>query len=61
MEEKKEPQRIKPREKLTKFLRLSIYNFLDMKNTIKVSGLSKSERQAMEESEIAKEGKEIVI
>ena len=61
LEDKKKPQRTKSREKLTKFLRLSIYNFLDMKDTIKASGLGKSERQAMEESEIAKEGKEIVL
>ena len=60
---KEEPKQLVPksREKLTKFLRLTIYNFLNIRDTIKVSRVSKNERQSMEESEIAKEGKSFVL
>ena len=47
-----------PEAKLTKFLRLTIYNFLDIRDTaLNISRLSKTERTNLLESEIAREGK----
>ena len=50
-----------PAEKLNKWVRLHIYKYLDVKETMKVAVLSMKERQSMEKSEITKEGKSMII
>ena len=45
--------------KLTKYIRLVVYNFLDVKTTLKkISVLSKSERENLRDSGIARKGKD---
>ena len=46
-----------PAEKLNKWVRLHIYKYLNVKEAMKVAVVSKKERESMEKSEIAKEGK----
>ena len=47
--------------KLPKFIRFVIFNFLTVKETLKVAMTNKQVRSDLERSEIAKAGKQMVI
>ena len=46
---------------MNKWLRLHIYKYLDIKETMRAASTSKTERGSAEKSEIAKEGKNMII
>ena len=52
----------KRESKLTKFIRLTVYSYLDLETTVRtVLCLSKSERDNLKASEIAREGKHFIL